>query len=170
MENQRDNLYYAFPAAEFRHQEKRSMIGLLQRVGEARVDVASERVAEIGRGILVFVGVERGDGEAQADRLLARLLGYRVFPDAQGRMNLNVSEISGGVLLVPQFTLAADTDKGMRASFTTAADPAEGRRLFEYLVARAVAAHKPVAAGRFGADMRVSLTNDGPVTFWLNAN
>jgi D-aminoacyl-tRNA deacylase len=145
------------------------MIGLLQRVRKARVDIAGETAAEIGRGILVFVGVERDDGETQADRLLARLLGYRVFPDAQDRMNLNVTEIGGGILLVPQFTLAADTAKGMRASFTTAAEPSLGQQLFGYLVARMAAAHSPVAAGRFGADMQVALVNDGPVTFWIAA-
>ena len=143
------------------------MIGLLQRVTGARVVVGGETVGSIGRGLLVLVGVERGDGEAQADRLLERLLGYRVFPDAEDKMNLSVTDIGGGVLLVPQFTLPADTRKGMRPSFTPAAAPEEGRRLFEYLVARARAQHADVATGCFGADMQVSLTNDGPVTFWL---
>lgn len=143
------------------------MIGLLQRVSAARVVVSGDVVGEIGRGLLVLVGVERGDGEAQAQRLLERLLGYRVFPDGQGRMNLSLSDIGGGLLLVPQFTLAADTRKGMRPSFTPAAVPAEGERLFARLVTRASEHHAPVAAGRFGADMQVSLTNDGPVTFWL---
>jgi D-tyrosyl-tRNA(Tyr) deacylase len=143
------------------------MIGLLQRVGAARVEVGGETVGEIGPGLLVLVGVERGDAEAQADRLLERLLGYRVFADAEGRMNLSVREIDGGLLLVPQFTLAADTQKGMRPSFTPAASPAEGERLFNYLVARARQQHARVAIGRFGAHMRVELTNDGPVTFWL---
>lgn len=143
------------------------MIGLLQRVTEARVVVAGETVGSIGRGLLVLIGVERGDGEAQADRLLERLLGYRVFPDAEDRMNLSVRDIGGGLLLVPQFTLPADTRKGMRPSFTPAAAPEEGRRLFDYLVARARAQHHDIATGRFGADMQVSLTNDGPVTFWL---
>lgn len=143
------------------------MIGLLQRVTEARVVVAGETVGRIGRGLLVLIGVERGDSEVQAERLLERLLGYRVFPDAEGRMNLSVSDRGGGLLLVPQFTLPADTRKGMRPSFTPAATPAEGRRLFDHLVARARAIHADVATGRFGADMQVSLTNDGPVTFWL---
>lgn len=143
------------------------MIGLLQRVTEARVIVAGETVGRIGRGLLVLIGVERGDGEAQADRLLERLLGYRVFPDADGRMNLSVSDIGGGLLLVPQFTLPADTRKGLRPSFTPAAAPEDGERLFDRLVACARARHSDVATGRFGADMQVSLTNDGPVTFWL---
>lgn len=146
------------------------MIGLLQRVTEARVTVAGENVGAIGRGLLVLIGVERGDGEAQAERLLERLLGYRVFPDADGKMNLSVSDIGGGLLLVPQFTLPADTRKGMRPSFTPAAAPEEGERLFDHLVARAHARHPDVATGRFGADMRVSLTNDGPVTFWLQTS
>ncbi len=143
------------------------MIGLLQRVIEARVVIGGNSVGVIGRGLLVLVGVERGDAEAQADRLLERLLGYRVFPDTEGRMNLSVSDIGGGLLLVPQFTLAADTDKGMRPSFTPAAAPEQGKRLFDYLVARARAHHDDVATGCFGADMQVSLINDGPVTFWL---
>lgn len=143
------------------------MIGLLQRVSQASVSVDGKTVGAIGRGLLVLVGVERGDGEAQADRLLERLLGYRVFPDAEGKMNLSVRDIDGGLLLVPQFTLAADTNKGMRASFTPAASPAEGQRLFEHLLAQARRQHSPVVSGVFGADMQVTLTNDGPVTFWL---
>ena len=143
------------------------MIGLLQRVSAASVEVAGETVGSIGAGLLVFIGVERGDDEAAADRLLGRLLGYRVFADADGKMNRSVRDIGGGLLLVPQFTLAADTDKGTRASFTPAAAPEDGRCLFEYLVLRARAGHAPVAAGMFGADMQVKLTNNGPVTFWL---
>jgi len=145
------------------------MIGLLQRVGAARVEVEGAVVGAIEAGLLVLVGVERGDAEAQADRLLERLLGYRVFADAEGKMNRSVREIEGGLLLIPQFTLAADTRKGMRPSFTSAAAPAEGERLFDYLVAQARRQHAPVATGRFGAHMRVSLTNDGPVTFWLRS-
>jgi len=145
------------------------MIGLLQRVLEARVAVAGETVGAIGAGLLVLVGVEKRDGESQARRLLERLLGYRVFGDAEGRMNLSVQDIGGGLLLVPQFTLAADTRKGSRPSFTPAADPGEGERLFDYLVAAARAAYPQVASGRFGAHMQVSLVNDGPVTFWLQA-
>lgn len=146
------------------------MIGLLQRVSQAQVRVDGEVIGEIGRGLAVLVGVERGDGEAQAARLLERLLGYRVFPDQDGRMNLSLRDVGGGLLLVPQFTLAADTRKGMRPSFTSAAGPAEGERLFAHLCASARAAHEPVAAGRFGADMQVALVNDGPVTFWLRAS
>lgn len=143
------------------------MIGLLQRVVEARVEVGGERIGAIGLGLLVLVGVERGDDERQADRLLERLLGYRVFADAEGKMNRSVREIGGGLLLVPQFTLAADTGKGLRPSFTPAAPPAEGERLFAYLLEQARQQHALVAAGRFGAHMQVSLINDGPVTFWL---
>lgn len=146
------------------------MIGLLQRVSQASVSVDAETVGAIGRGLLVLVGVERGDDVAQADRLLERLLGYRVFPDGDGKMNLSVQDIGGGLLLVPQFTLAADTQKGMRASFTPAASPPEGERLFGYLLARARQQHAPVEGGVFGADMQVALINDGPVTFWLRAS
>jgi len=143
------------------------LIGLLQRVEEGRVEVAGETVGAIGAGLLVLVGVERGDREQQADRLLERLLGYRVFADEQGRMNLSLRDIGGGLLLVPQFTLAADTAKGTRPSFTPAAPPVEGERLFDYLVELARGVHAPVATGRFGADMKVALVNDGPVTFSL---
>lgn len=143
------------------------MIGLLQRVSEARVEVDGHIVGGINAGLLVLIGVERSDGENQADRLLERLLGYRVFADAEGKMNRSLCDTGGGLLLVPQFTLAADTRKGMRPSFTPAAPPAEGERLFNYLVAQARQQHTPVATGRFGAHMRVSLMNDGPVTFCL---
>lgn len=143
------------------------MIGLLQRVSGARVEVAGLTVAAIGRGLLVLVGVQRGDDAARAERLLERLLGYRVFPDQAGRMNLCLRDIGGGLLLVPQFTLAADTRKGTRASFTPAAPPELGAKLFDHLVARARAAHPLVETGRFGADMQVGLVNDGPVTFWI---
>jgi D-tyrosyl-tRNA(Tyr) deacylase len=143
------------------------MIGLLQRVSEAHVSIGGERVAEIGRGLLVLVGVQKGDTEARADRLLQRLLGYRVFPDTDGRMNLSLCQTGGGLLLVSQFTLAADTRKGMRPSFSSAAPPEQGRRLFGYLLERARASHHQVASGEFGADMQVGLNNDGPVTFWL---
>jgi D-aminoacyl-tRNA deacylase len=143
------------------------MIGLLQRVRSARVEIEAGTVGAIGRGLLVLVGVEQGDDTTRADRLLERLLGYRVFPDDAGKMNLSVRDIDGGLLLVPQFTLAADTEKGMRPSFTPAAVPEAGRRLFDYLVQHARTQHAPVAAGVFGADMQVTLTNDGPVTFWL---
>jgi D-aminoacyl-tRNA deacylase len=143
------------------------MIGLLQRVAEARVEVGEATVGAIGRGILVFVCAEPGDTEATAERLLERLLGYRVFPDAAGKMNLSVQDVAGGVLLVPQFTLAADTAKGTRPSFSSAADPEHARALFDHVVGRARAAHAPLETGRFGAHMRVSLVNEGPVTFWL---
>ncbi len=143
------------------------MIGLLQRVTAARVEVGGDIVGEIGPGLLVLVGVEHGDTEIQADRLLERLLGYRVFADPEGKMNLSVRDVNGGLLLVPQFTLAADTRKGLRPSFTPAASPAEGERLFDYLVEQAHQRHTSVATGHFGAHMQVSLTNDGPVTFWL---
>jgi D-aminoacyl-tRNA deacylase len=143
------------------------MIALIQRVTEARVVVAGEVVGAIGRGLLAFVAVEPGDDERSADRLLERILGYRVFPDAQGRMNLGLADVGGGLLLVSQFTLAADTRKGMRPSFSSAAAPDQGRRLFDHLVERARTVHAPVATGRFAADMQVALVNDGPVTFWL---
>jgi len=145
------------------------MIGLLQRVTEASVRVEGQPVSAIGRGILVLVGVRRGDDGDSADRLLERLLGYRVFPDEQGRMNRSVRDIAGGLLLVPQFTLAADTQKGTRAGFSTAAPPDQAQRLFAYLVDAAHAAHAPVGTGVFGADMQISLINDGPVTFWLES-
>ena len=143
------------------------MIALLQRVARAEVEVDGASVGKIGPGLLVLVCAERGDGEAESDRLLERVLGYRVFADAEGKMNLSLREVHGGLLLVPQFTLAADTHKGMRPSFTPAALPADGERLFDYFVARARASHEPVQTGRFGAHMQVSLTNDGPVTIWL---
>lgn len=143
------------------------MIGLLQRVNAAQVMVAGETIGAIERGLLVLIGVQRGDNTARAERLLERLLGYRVFPDAQDRMNLSLRDIGGGLLLVPQFTLAANTTQGTRASFTSAAPPDEGRRLFDHLIERARIAHPFVATGQFGADMQVSLINDGPVTFWL---
>lgn len=143
------------------------MIGLLQRVREAAVEVEGRTVAAIGPGLLVLVGVQKDDGEPQARRLLERLLGYRVFPDAQGRMNLSLRDAGGGLLLVPQFTLAADTAKGSRASFTSAAEPGRARVLFAELLVQAREAWPQTGGGVFGADMQVSLVNDGPVTFWL---
>ena len=145
------------------------MIALIQRVTHAEVAVDGEVVGRIGHGLLALIGVERGDGEKQAERLLERLLDYRVFADADRRMNLSVRDVHGGLLLVPQFTLAADTRKGTRASFTPAAAPELGRALFEYLLELAETQHPLVASGCFGADMQVTLTNDGPVTFWLTA-
>ncbi|HEC06459.1 MAG TPA: D-tyrosyl-tRNA(Tyr) deacylase [Thiolapillus brandeum] len=143
------------------------MIGLLQRVTRASVEVDGEIIGEIGRGLLVLIGVQRDDSEQRADRLLERLLGYRVFPDDDGKMNRSLRDIRGGLLLVPQFTLPADTRKGTRPGFSTAAAPEEGKRLFQHFLQQAEQAHAPVASGRFGADMQVSLVNDGPVTFWL---
>jgi D-tyrosyl-tRNA(Tyr) deacylase len=143
------------------------MIGLLQRVSQAEVRTDGQVVGRIGTGLLVLVGVERGDAEAQADRLLERLLTYRIFPDEEERMNRSVQDVSGGLLLVSQFTLAADTRKGTRPGFSPAAAPEDGRRLFDYLAARARERCGKVETGRFGAHMEVTLTNDGPVTFWL---
>ncbi|MCP4128891.1 MAG: D-tyrosyl-tRNA(Tyr) deacylase [Gammaproteobacteria bacterium] len=143
------------------------MIGLLQRVSLARVVVDAEVVAEIGSGLLVLVGVERGDDEARAERLLERILNYRVFSDADERMNLSLRDTAGGLLLVPQFTLAADTRKGNRPGFSSAAKPDDGQCLFNHVYACAREQHAGVEKGIFGADMQVSLTNDGPVTFWL---
>lgn len=143
------------------------VIGLLQRVSEARVDVGPDTVGAIGRGLMVLVGVERGDTEREGERLIERLVGYRVFPDDHGKMNLNVADIGGGLLLVPQFTLPADTRKGARPSLSNAAPPDDGRRLFEHAVRRARSLHPLVETGRFGARMQVTLTNDGPITFTL---
>jgi D-tyrosyl-tRNA(Tyr) deacylase len=146
------------------------VIGLLQRVSHAEVVVNGENVGKIARGILVLVGVEKNDSPAQADRLLERLLTYRVFADSEDKMNLSLRDVAGGLLLVPQFTLAADTRKGTRAGFSTAAEPARANELFDYLVAQAKQKHGIVSTGRFGADMKVTLTNDGPVTFWLQVS
>jgi D-tyrosyl-tRNA(Tyr) deacylase len=143
------------------------VIGLLQRVTCASVAVGGVVIGAIGRGLLVLVCAERGDSEAQADRLIDRLLACRVFADTEGKMNLSLRDVQGGLLLVPQFTLAADTNSGNRPSFSKAAPPDAGRRLFEHMLARARAVHAPVGAGEFGADMQVSLVNDGPVTLWL---
>ena len=143
------------------------MIGLLQCVTEASVSVEDEVIGSIGPGLMVLVGIEKEDTEQQANRLLERLLGYRVFADAEDKMNLSLSDIEGGLLLVPQFTLPADTRKGARPSFSAAAPPAQGKKLFDYLVAQAKQTYSKVQTGRFGADMKVALVNDGPVTFWL---
>jgi D-tyrosyl-tRNA(Tyr) deacylase len=145
------------------------VIALIQRVTGAKVVVGAETTGEIGPGILALIGVEKGDGEPQARRLCERVLGYRIFPDADGKMNRCLAEIGGGLLLVPQFTLAADTHKGARPSFSSAAPPEEGEKWFDFLVGAARASHSSVATGRFGADMKVHLVNDGPVTFWLQA-
>jgi D-tyrosyl-tRNA(Tyr) deacylase len=143
------------------------MIGLLQRVTEARVEVGGNVVGAIGPGLLVLACAQRGDTKAQAERLLERLLNIRVFSDVNGKMNLSLRDVGGALLLVPQFTLAADTRKGTRPSFTPAAPPEDGKRLFDHLLACARASHSPVASGEFGTHMRVSLINDGPVTLWL---
>ena len=145
------------------------MIGLLQRVIQASVRIDDREVAKIHTGLLVLIGVEKDDSEKQADRLLERLLGYRVFPDSDNRMNLGLKDIDGGLLLVPQFTLPADTHKGMRPGFSSAAPPEQGRTLFDYLVNNARRQYPHVETGIFGTHMQVSLTNDGPVTFWLQA-
>lgn len=144
------------------------MIALLQRVTQASVSVDNSMLGSIDRGILALIGVAKDDTNDRADRLLDRMLGYRIFPDAEGRMNLDLKTIQGGLLLVPQFTLVADTGKGMRPSFSSAAPPETGKTLFDYLVSIARERHQPVACGRFGAHMQVSLVNDGPVTFWLH--
>ena len=146
------------------------MIGLLQRVRSAHVEVDGQRIAEINAGLLVLVGGQQGDSGREVTRLLERVLGYRVFPDAAGRMNLSLKDTGGELLLVPQFTLAADTRSGMRPSFTPAASPADGELLFDELVKQAGLTHTSVACGQFGADMQLTLVNDGPVTFWLEVN
>jgi len=145
------------------------MIALIQRVTEARVEVESEVVGAIGPGLLALVAVQPGDDEARIQRMAERLLGYRVFADSEGRMNLSLAQTGGGLLLVSQFTLAADTRKGMRPSFTSAAEPGFAREGFDRLVEVVGARHAPLATGRFGAHMKISLVNDGPVTFWLEA-
>lgn len=146
------------------------MIALLQRVSDAKVVVDGATVGAIGAGLMVLVCAERNDTEKDADTLLAKMLGYRVFSDEAGKMNRSVTDVAGGLLLVPQFTLAADTKSGTRPSFTPAAAPADGLRLFNYFVEQARLRHAVVQTGQFGADMKVTLTNDGPVTFWLQTN
>lgn len=146
------------------------MIALIQRVSEARVAVDGATVGEIGRGLLALVGVEKGDAEAQAERLVERMLTYRVFPDDLGKMNRSLLDIGGELLCVSQFTLAADTRSGTRPGFSTAAAPKEGKRLFEYFLAQSRQKIPGTKSGFFGADMQVSLVNDGPVTFWLQAS
>ena len=146
------------------------MIALLQRVTGASVAVGGETVGEIGAGLLALLGVERGDGDSEAARLAERVLGYRVFADAAGKMNLSLKDVQGGLLIVPQFTLVADTKSGARPSFSSGASPAEGERLYGVFVDEARKRHARVATGRFGAHMKVSLVNDGPVTFWLQVS
>jgi len=145
------------------------MIALLQRVTGASVEIAGEPRAAIGRGLLVLIGVKPEDDETHASTLLERLLNYRVFPDEGGKMNLSLRQIDGALLLVPQFTLAADTRHGLRPGFSLAAPPEQGRRLFDFLVQYALSRHASVQSGVFGADMLVSLVNDGPVTLWLES-
>lgn len=146
------------------------MIGLLQRVSEAAVRVDGATVGAIGPGLLVLLCAEKGDTEREADLLLTKLLGYRIFSDEAGKMNRSLADVNGGLLLVPQFTLAADTKSGTRPSFTPAAAPEDGRRLFDHAVRQARTRHSQVETGVFGADMKVSLINDGPVTFWLRVD
>lgn len=143
------------------------MKALLQRVSQARVDVAGQTIGAIDRGLMVLIGIEPQDTTASADKMLHKLLNYRVFSDADAKMNLSLTDVKGGLLLVSQFTLAADTKSGMRPSFSKAAPPALGAELFEYLVAKAKTSHATVETGQFGADMQVHLINDGPVTFLL---
>lgn len=143
------------------------MIGLIQRVSGSKVEIDGLNTAEIGIGLLVLVGIEREDGPNQVEKLASRLVSYRVFADAAGKMNRSVLDVGGALLLVPQFTLAADTGGGLRPSFSRAAPPEVGTRLFDALVAAVAATGVPHACGRFGANMQVTLTNDGPVTFWL---
>jgi D-tyrosyl-tRNA(Tyr) deacylase len=146
------------------------MIGLLQRVSQASVVVDGATIGAIDKGLMVLVCAEKGDTEREADALLAKLLGYRVFADDAGKMNRSIRDTGGALLLVPQFTLAADTRSGTRPSFSPAAAPLEGRRLFDHFVRQACALHGKVETGQFGADMKVSLTNDGPVTIWLRVD
>jgi D-tyrosyl-tRNA(Tyr) deacylase len=145
------------------------VIALIQRVSEARVSVDSETIGEIGPGLLALVGVEREDTPAEAARLVERVLGYRVFADPAGKMNLSLKDVGGALLAVPQFTLVADTSSGTRPGFSTGASPEHGERLFLEFLQMAKTKHPAVQCGRFGADMKVSLVNDGPVTFWLRA-
>ena len=145
------------------------MIALLQRVTRASVEIAGNPQASIGRGLLVLIGVKPEDDEPRASKLVERLLSYRVFDDEAGKMNLSLRQIEGDLLLVPQFTLAADTRHGLRPGFSGAAPPAQGRRLFDFLVQAAASRHATVQSGVFGANMQVSLVNDGPVTLWLES-
>lgn len=143
------------------------LIALIQRVSSASVSVKQKNVAEISDGLLTLIGVQKDDDELKADKLLSKLLKYRVFEDDQGKMNLSLDDTRGGLLLVPQFTLAADTSKGLRPGFSVAASPEAGKQLFEYFLEQARKRHHKVCSGVFGADMQVSLVNEGPATFWL---
>lgn len=146
------------------------MLGLIQRVSSASVEVDGAVVGEIGRGLLLLLGIQKMDDEAEAARMLEKVLAYRVFPDHEGHMNLSVTDIDGGLLIVSQFTLAADTKKGLRPSFSKAAPPDHAEPLYDEFVALAQARHKEVGCGIFGADMKVQLVNDGPVTFLLEVS
>jgi D-tyrosyl-tRNA(Tyr) deacylase len=143
------------------------LIALVQRVTEASVAIGGESVGKIGQGVLALIGVEKSDGEGEAQRLAERVLTYRIFPDAAGKMNLSLKDVEGGLLAVPQFTLVADTNSGTRPSFSSGASPEVGEKLFFAFLEKARALHSKIQSGRFGADMKVSLVNDGPVTFWL---
>lgn len=143
------------------------MIALIQRVASASVAVGGETIAEIDRGILALIGVERGDGETEAQRLAERVLGYRIFADPAGKMNLSLKDSDGGLLAVPQFTLVADTNSGARPSFSSGASPEDGKKMFSVFLEKTKALHSKVQTGLFGAEMKVSLVNDGPVTFWI---
>ncbi|WP_286237061.1 D-aminoacyl-tRNA deacylase [Neptuniibacter halophilus] len=145
------------------------MKALIQRVKSASVEVEGEITGAINQGILLLLGVEKGDDEAAADKLLKKILGYRIFADSEGKMNLNLQQVNGGLLIVSQFTLVADTRKGLRPSFSSGAPPALGEELYDYFVSQARLLHPDIACGRFAADMQVSLVNDGPVTFWLES-
>ena len=146
---------------------KQTMLALIQRVTNAAVAVDNKVISEIGPGMLVLLGIEKADGREEADNLLKKVLAYRIFPDDEGKMNLNVQQIGGGLLVVSQFTLAADTNKGLRPGFSSAKPPAEAEQLYEYFLKQAKSLHHDVGQGSFGADMKVSLVNDGPVTFML---
>jgi len=146
------------------------MLALIQRVTQAQVQVDKQTIGSIQKGILALVGISKNDGQAQADRLLERILHYRIFADAEDKMNLSLKDIQGGLLLVPQFTLVADTQKGTRPGFSTAMLPEQSEQLFNYFVKQAQIYHQSVAMGQFGADMQVSLCNDGPVTFILQTH
>lgn len=143
------------------------MIALIQRVAEAKVVVNNKNIGEIQQGILAFIGIEKNDHDETVSRLVDKVLSYRIFADEEDKMNLSVQDIKGGLLLVPQFTLAADTQKGCRPSFSSAAPPEEGERLFNEFVKQAKNKYQQIETGQFGADMKISLLNDGPVTFWL---
>jgi len=146
------------------------MIALIQRVSEAKVVVNNKNIGEIEKGLLVFIGIEKNDSEEQVTRLLNKVLSYRVFADDEDKMNLSVEDIKGGLLLVPQFTLAADTQKGCRPSFSSAASPELGEKLFNEFIKQAKNKYQQIETGQFGADMKIFLLNDGPVTFWLQVN